>query len=204
MSEKLIRDFLMIWATIDPIGTLSLFLGLTASFSAAQQRRIAVRSVAYSAIILLTTIVVGQVLLSGLEISLAAFQIAGSSILFLFGLQMVFGQADTEAEEEDTNRDLAVFRLAIPSIASPGAIMAVTLATDNEKFSVTEQAMTAGTVLAVLAITGGMMLAAERIHRVIGNNGAAILIRVMGMILASLAVESFIGGIFAVIAEHSA
>ena len=93
-----------------------------------------------------------------------------------------------------------MFPLAIPSIASPGAIMAVTLATDNDKFAIVEQAATAVTMLVVLGITGAMLLAAERIHRVIGNNGAAILIRVMGMILAALAVESLIGGVTLAIA----
>ena len=204
MTEKLIRDFLMLWATIDPIGTLSLFLGLTAAYSAEKRRRIAVRCITYSAIILLATIVAGQLLLDAMDISLASFQISGSAILFLFGLQMIFGSGDSSQDPEaEGGHDVAVFPLAIPSIASPGAIMAVTLATDNDQFRIVEQAATAVTMLIVLAITGGMLLAAERIHRVIGNNGAAILIRVMGMILAALAVESLIDGIALALASQS-
>ncbi|QDU43327.1 hypothetical protein Mal52_17990 [Symmachiella dynata] len=195
MSEKLIRDFMMLWATIDPIGTLSLFLGVTAAYSAQQRKSIALRCIAYSAIILLATIIVGQLLLDAMGISLPSFQIAGSAILFLFGLQMIFGSAAPKKTEEDEPHDVAVFPLAIPSIASPGAIMAVTLATDNDQFEIVEQAATAVTMLLVLAITGAMLLAAERIHRAIGNNGAAILVRVMGMILAALATESLIEGI---------
>ena len=104
MSEKLIRDFMMLWATIDPIGTLSLFLAVTAAYSAQQRKRIAVRCIAYSAIILLATIIVGQLLLSAMEISLASFQIAGSVILFLFGLQMIFGSASPEERPKRTSR----------------------------------------------------------------------------------------------------
>ncbi len=195
MEDKLIHDFVLLWATIDPIGTLSLFLAVTAAFSAQQRRKIAIRCIAYSAIILLATIVLGQLLLDLLDISLASFQISGSVILFLFGLQMIFGSGNQKNTKEDDPHDVAVFPLAVPSIASPGAIMAVTLATDNDQFSIASQAATAGVMFVILGITCVMLLAAERIHRVIGNNGASILIRVMGMILTALATESLIKGI---------
>ncbi|MCB1808828.1 MAG: MarC family protein, partial [Candidatus Competibacteraceae bacterium] len=85
--------------------------------------------------------------------------------------------------------DVAVFPLAIPSIATPGAILAVILLTDNHLFDMATQAMTAVTLLAILAVTLIFMLAADFILRIIGHNGASILVRVMGMILAALSIE---------------
>src|SRR5690606_16824755 len=87
------------------------------------------------------------------------------------------------------DHDIAVFPLAVPSIASPGAIMAVILLTDNHIYSVTTQLLTSIVMLGILALTFILMLAATPILKIIGNNGSAILIRVMGMILAALSIE---------------
>ena len=89
--DRLLSDFLMFVATIDPMGTLAIFVGLTAGLAPAQRNRVAFRAVAYSAAILVAFIGVGQILLGSLGIRLEAFQLAGGIIFFLFGVQMVFG-----------------------------------------------------------------------------------------------------------------
>ncbi len=180
----------MLWSTIDPVGTLALFAALTPGLAAAQRRKIALRATLYSCAILLGSIVIGQVLLSRMGVRLISLQVAGGIILFLFGLQMIFGgMTKASSQKPEAGHDLAVFPLAVPSIASPGAIMAVILLTDNEVYSVPQQLATALVLLAVLAITFAMMLFASAILRVVGNSGAAILVRVMGMVLAALSVE---------------
>jgi multiple antibiotic resistance protein len=190
MMERLLRDALMLWSTIDPVGTLALFAALTPGLSAVERRKIAIRATLYSCAILVGSIVVGQIVLSRMGVRLISLQVAGGAILFLFGLQMIFGaMTKPSSQKPETGHDLAVFPLAVPSIASPGAIMAVILLTDNEVFSVPQQLATALVLLAILAINFAMMLFAGPILRVIGNHGAAILIRVMGMILAALSVE---------------
>jgi multiple antibiotic resistance protein len=196
LDDHLLRDFLTLFVTIDPAGTLSLFLGLTAGMSAPRRRRTAVRAIVYSALILLAFMVGGQVLLNGLGIRLATFQLTGGIVLFLFGLQMIFGTGAGEVTVGvEADHDLAVFPLAMPSIASPGSIMAVVLLTDNYRFSWQHQAVTAGVLGVVLVITLLAMLLAEHIHRVIGDEGAGILVRVMGLILAALATEQAIEAI---------
>jgi multiple antibiotic resistance protein len=205
MGEKAIRDAMMLWATIDPIGTMALFLAVTASASAGERRRIALRATLYAAVILIGSIVVGQLVLDALGISLASLEIAGGIILFLFGLQMIFGPAGQQAAQEpEADHDLAVFPLAVPSIASPGAIMAAILLTDNDKYTAAEQALTGAILIGVLAATYLLMRWAEVFHRILGKNGAAILIRVMGMLLAALAVEMAIKGITLQVARHAA
>jgi multiple antibiotic resistance protein len=196
LDDHLLRDFLTLFVTIDPAGTLSLFLGLTAGMTASRRRRTAVRAIVYSGLILLAFMVGGQMLLNGLGIRLATFQLTGGIVLFLFGLQMIFGSGAGEVKVGvEAEHDLAVFPLAMPSIASPGSIMAVVLLTDNYRFSFTHQAVTAGVLVVVLVITLAAMLLAEPIHRIIGDEGAGILVRVMGLVLAALATEQAIEAI---------
>ena len=190
MIEKSLRDAAMLLATIDPIGTLALFAALTAQLSATERRHIALRATLYSSLILVGCIVIGQIVLDHMGIRLVSLQVAGGIILFLFALQMIFGSGTELAPgQAESSHDLAVFPLAIPSIASPGAIMAAIVLTDNDLYTITQQATTAAVLLGILVITCVLMLMSGPILRVIGRNGAAILIRVMGMILAALSVE---------------
>lgn len=188
MVEKVIHDFLIIWATVDPIGTMALFAGLTAKLSAKERRKTACKTILYAVLILVGAIVVGQLLLGAMGISLISFQVAGGVILFLFGLQMIFS-GGTQEETGEPLHDISVFPLAIPATASPGAILAVILITDNNVYAIQEQLITSATMLAVLMITLILLLFSGGIIRIIGNGGASLLTRIMGMILAALSVE---------------
>jgi len=199
MVNKIIHDALMIWVTIEPIGTVVLFSALTSRLSPRERRKTATMAIAYSAIILLCAILVGQIILTAMGIQLISLQIAGGIILFLFGLQMIFGRMVTAFSQPEAGHDIAVFPLAIPSIVGPESIMVVILLTDNYLHSVATQAITAGVMLGVLAVTYVLMLLAEHLLRIIGKNGAAILERIMGIILATLSVDLIIdafAGIF--------
>ncbi|MCG2634618.1 MAG: MarC family protein [Gammaproteobacteria bacterium] len=189
MMDKLAHDFLIIWATIDPIGTMALFAGLTANLSAVERRKTAYKTITYAALILAGAIVVGQLLLGAMGISLIiSFQVAGGVILFLFGLQMIFSDTMTNKAGEPLH-DISVFPLAIPATASPGAILAVILITDNNVYTIQEQIITTATMLSVLIITLILLIFSGGIIKIIGNGGASLLTRIMGMILAALSVE---------------
>ncbi len=191
MTEKLIQDALIIWAVIDPIGTMALFTGLTAGLSPAARTRTAVKAILYAAVVLVGSIVVGQLILTAMGIQLISFQVAGGLILFLFGLQMIFRSESRSPGpgEPEPEHDIAVFPLAIPATATPGAILAVILLTDNHVHPIGVQLGTTLVTLAILGVTLLLMLLSGRIIRVIGLAGASILTRVMGMILAALSVE---------------
>src|SRR6266516_5034866 len=149
---KISKDFDTIWTTIDPIGNVAIFAGLTASLTRAERRRTALRASVYAAVILVVAVVAGQFILDAIGIHLHSLKVAGGIILFLFGLQMLFGRLDAEvkAGAPEAGRDLAVFPLAVPSIAGPGAMMAVILLNDNDVYTVAEQAQT-GVVLLVVS-----------------------------------------------------
>ncbi len=206
MAGKLFRDFMLIWTTIDPIGNLALFAGLTASLTRVERRRVARRATTYAGIILVGAVVAGQVILDAMGIHLLSLKLAGGIILFLFALKMLFGSMESEADAPEEGRDIAVFPLAVPSIAGPGTIMAVIVQTDNDVYTVPEQAATAGIMLLVLFLTYVLFLLSDAILKVIGRQGASILVRVMGILLASLSVELVMNalgiGIWAGVGKH--
>lgn len=193
-----LKEFITLWVVIDPIGTIPVFLAVTAGLSATQQRMIAVKSTVTAGLILLFFIIGGQMLMDGLNIHLEAFQIAGGIVLFLFATTMIFGDGKPATEQRLFDGDvshLAVFPLAIPSLASPGAMLSVVMLTDYHRYSLEQQVVTTGMVVAVLLCTVVLLLLASPIQRVIGNAGANIISRVMGLILASVAVDNILHGL---------
>jgi multiple antibiotic resistance protein len=123
-------------------------------------------------------------------ISMLAFQAAGGILLFVFALQLIFGHmTSSQPPDASPDRDIAVFPLAMPSIASPGAIMAAIVLTDNHLYSTQVQAFTAAITVVVLLIALALMLVSTRALKVIRPQGAEMLVRVMGLILAALSVQ---------------
>src|SRR5881394_4356521 len=138
---KISKDFATLFTTINPIATLALFAGLTASLTRAERHWTALRACIYATIILLVAMTAGQVILDAIGIHMHSLKVAGGIILFLFGSQMLFGKMDakTQGHSPEEGRDLAVFPLAVPSIAGPGAMMAVIVLTDNDVYTVPER-----------------------------------------------------------------
>lgn len=197
--NNLLEHFVTLWVVIDPIGTIPVFIAVTAGLEAAARRKTALLAAAISAGVLLFFLVCGQWLIEALDIGLNSFQVAGGIILFLFALTMIFGESKQDIEQREAEDDQedkfhqhnpAIFPLAVPSLASPGAMLAVVILTDNSRYSATDQGITALVMLSVIAIAFILMLLAEPIIRLIGHSGAAIISRIMGMILASVAVNS--------------
>lgn len=147
--------------------------------------------------ILIFFIIAGEVILNAINVPLASFQIAGGIILFLFALTMIFGESkpDEEMKSIDSSNETAIFPLSVPSIASPGAMLAAVLMTENAQYSFMQQLQTTLTMLSVMVVVLILMLASTFIHRYIGNSGASIISRVMGLILSSVAVNNILEGI---------
>lgn len=162
----------------------------------------ALKAVGIATGVLLFFLIAGQLLLEAMQIPLPAFQAAGGLVLLLFALSMIFGESKPDQEtklSQDLSKsdltNLAVYPLAIPSIASPGAMMAIVMLTDNHRNSFLDQGMTAGVMILVLLITLLLLLGATHIQKWIGNVGAAIISRVMGLILAAVALNNLLMGI---------
>ena len=192
-----LREFVTLFVVIDPIGSVPVFFFATTHVPAHLHRRFALRAVLVAALVLILFLVGGQFLLDWLGLRLGSFKIAGGIVLFLFAMTMIFGESKAESEIEEAGRDHlagAVFPLAIPSIASPGAMLAIVVLTDNHRQPIIEQAVTAGILVVVLTLTLLLLLVASYVHRLIGNTGASIVSRVMGIILATIAIDAILGG----------
>ncbi|MEE9367737.1 MAG: MarC family protein [Pontiella sp.] len=192
-----ISTFVFFFAVIDPIGTVPVFIAVTRGHDAAMKRKIALRATLISAVVLLFFVIAGELILTSIKIPLSAFQIAGGIVLFLFALSMIFGESKPEEELKLTENgtEKAVFPLAVPSIASPGAMLAAVLLTENHRYSLFEQVQTTGIMFLVLLLVLVVLFASTLIHRFIGNSGASIISRIMGLILSSVAVSSVLEGI---------
>jgi len=192
-----ISSFVFFFAVIDPVGTLPVFIAVTNRHSDWQRRKIAILAVAVATGILMFFLLLGQYLLEAIGVPLSAFQVAGGIVLFLFALTMIFGagKPETEVGIIREGHETAIFPLAVPSIASPGAMLAAVVLTDNHRFDPIHQVNTASAMLAVLGIVLLLLLTANWIYRWIGDSGASIVSRVMGLILASVATTNVLVGI---------
>jgi len=192
-----IATFIVFFAVIDPIGTVPVFIAVTRGYDQAAKRKIALIATAVSAAVLIFFVVAGELILTAMEIPLSAFQISGGIVLFLFALSMIFGESKPEEETRlaEAHHETAIFPLAVPSIAGPGAMLAAVLLTENAKFDIWQQVQTVSVMLGVLLVVLALMLAASGIHKLIGSAGASVISRVMGLILAAVATTNTLTGI---------
>ncbi len=187
--NDLLFDFVTLWVTVDPIGTVPVYLSVTKDLPAHARKKAAIRATIIAFFLLAGFLYFGQYLLDIMRIQMLSFQIAGGIILFLFALAMIFEKSSRESSPVDEGHDVAIFPLAMPSIATPGALLSVVVLTDNETHNLLEQTLTCILMAVVLAATLLLMLLSNRLIALIGRSGANILSRVMGMILAAVAVQ---------------
>lgn len=195
--KEIFTTFLFLVAVIDPLGTVPVYLEATKHFERQEKKKVALRAGFIAFLILLFFIVIGQLILEGMNVTLDAFQISGGVILFLFALTMIFGDGKPENEKHliKDYKHVTIFPVAIPSIASPGAIMAVVLMTDNHIYTIQQQVLTTIMVLFVIIITAILLLAANLVQKRIGEYGITVISKIMGLILASYAVQSILTGL---------
>jgi multiple antibiotic resistance protein len=200
VSELVFNAFVTLLVVLDPLGMAPIFVGLTRGRTDAYRREAAIRGTALGTAILFVFALVGQELLDALGIGFSAFRIAGGALLFLLSLDMVFARplgmrrAVREGEEaQEEEDDISVFPLAIPLIAGPGALTTILLYTDNG--DLLEVTAVMGVLLVVLLLVLFSLLLAPRVMSVFGQTGANVLSRVLGVLLAALAVQFVLDGI---------
>ena len=187
MVQKLLHDFVLLLVAINPLLVVPEFIAVTAKSGAAAKRRIAIQAVLIAGGVLLAFIAVGQEVLAALGIELHAFQIAAGLILLLMSLRMVLDES-LRHESADSHNP-AVHPLAIPYMAGPKSMMTVLLLTDAEVYTPSEQIEVAILVVLMLALTLACLLGARWAHRMLRDSGINAITRVMGLILAALAMQ---------------
>jgi multiple antibiotic resistance protein len=201
MIELFTSAFLTLAVIIDPPGCAPIFASLTSGTDAAHRRKMAIRSVAVAWSILVFFALLGEPLLATLGISLSAFRLAGGIMLFMIALDMVF-ERRTERREERAKEiegtpeadDISVFPMAIPMIAGPGSIASIMLLSARAEGTV-EGLVVLGAMTAVIVLTLVALLAAGPLMKLIGAKLEAMITRILGVILAALAVQFVLDGL---------
>jgi multiple antibiotic resistance protein len=204
--DYLVSALVTLLVVVDPIGLVPSFLAVTQGVPATARRQIAVRACIIAGAILAGTAVVGDWLLAKLGITLPAFRIAGGLLLFAVASEMVFGvrieRQSKQAEEalDEHMRNVAAFPLAIPLMAGPGAITATLLLAGRAAGHPLLLATLIGVVAVVVAVCLGVFLLGSRIERMLGITGNVVSSRLLGVLLAALAVQFVIDGVRIVLA----
>ena len=206
MSELFVSAFVTFFVVIDPPCCAPIFASLTQGASAAHRRAMAIRSVLIASGILLFFALLGENLLAALGVSLSAFKIAGGIMLFLIALEMVFEkrQERRSTRAEDVKRDgeaedISVFPMGIPMIAGPGSIASIMLLMARSE-GLVGTLVVLGALAAILLLTLAALLAAGPLMRLIGAKMEGMITRLLGVILAALAVQFVLDGLEATIA----
>ncbi|MCZ7675487.1 MAG: MarC family protein [Roseovarius sp.] len=196
----LITAFVTMVVIIDPIGMTPIFVALTQGMAPARRRAVAIRACIGAALILAVFGAFGEAVLGFVGISMPAFRIAGGMLLFLTALDMLFERRTRRREgaagraEEDEGDDPSIFPLAIPLIAGPGSIASVILLTGQHP-GIAGLALVLGMTLAVLVLVLVLFLSAGLLERALGRTGINVTTRLLGMLLAALAVQFVLDGL---------
>jgi len=203
--DFLIAAFVTLIVVVDPVGLVPVFLALTHRFSAEAKQQVALRASVIAGGVLIGFALIGGWLIGQLGIGIPAFRIAGGLLLFAIAFEMVYGARASretseakEALQEDHVRYVAVFPLAIPLMAGPGAITATLLLAGRAGGNATLLAVLVIEILIVIAICAACFMLAARITRLLGTTGNLVLSKLLGIILAALAVQFVIDGVRAV------
>jgi multiple antibiotic resistance protein len=204
--DILFNAFVTLLVTIDPAGLAPLFLALTGGMNRSQRQQVAIRASLIGFIVLAVFALAGAEILGVFGITLPAFRVAGGMLLFFIAFEMIFEKRQNRKEKsadtaitQDMIRDIAAFPLAIPLIAGPGAISATVLLSGRFQGPLPVLGLV-GIIFACLVISYLVFVLAERVDRFLGATGRSILTRLLGVILAALAVQFVADGIRALIA----
>lgn len=203
MTAFVLRAFLTLFVVIDPIGLVPIFISLTGTYPSNVQLQIIRQAILVATGILLVFALVGNGLLRYLGISVEAFQVAGGILLLKIAIDMVFAQHERETEVEEIEArgkpDISVFPLATPLIAGPGALTSVLILENESAAYPFGTVVVIGITIVVLLLLYGSLAIARRLTRWLGRTGINVVSRVLGILLAALAVQYIVDGIFTLI-----
>jgi len=204
--EFAISALVTLFVVVDPAGLVPTFLAVTEGLPRRARRDVALRASLIAGAILIGTALLGDALFRALGISLPAFRIAGGLLLFSIAFEMVFGVrmrregAAAEQAVEEHVRNIAAFPLAIPLLAGPGAITATVLLAGRAAGNLLLTGLLLAVVVFVALSCFVAFISAGQISRLLGLTGNIVLSRLLGVLLAALAVQFVVDGIRALFA----
>ncbi|HNK64235.1 MAG TPA: MarC family protein [Anaerolineales bacterium] len=194
--------FSMLLVVINPVAVSPVFVAVTSNLTAAQRRSTLSRAVFTACCVALFFLFVGRAFLSYMGVSVQAFAISGGILLFSMAFPMLMGQrsqiqvaSSSESETHSTVTDVAIFPLTIPQLAGPGTIATVLLLSTQAGEDWSRLALLTGIIVAIYLIAWPTLFMAERIMTRLGEDVIHIITRVLGLVLAALAVQYILNGL---------
>jgi multiple antibiotic resistance protein len=197
MLEVFIQAFVLYFVVIDPIGNTPLFMSITQNQSGRDKIRTAFEGIVIATVVLILFSLIGQFILSYLNISLESFRIAGGIILFLIALEMLFNKRQERKEKIlDLNKDkISIFPLAIPILAGPAAITSVIVIATKYQSDFKLHLISILGLIGVMIITLSLFILLAKSDKFINRNIANIISRVIAIILAALSIQYIVDGL---------
>lgn len=205
--DSILNAFFTLFVTIDPVGLAPIFIGVTVGMSTQQRKSVALRACIIALGLMVLFLLAGQIILDTLGITIHAFRVAGGLLLFYTAFEMVFGARQERKEKttetaisQDQIENLAVFPLALPLIAGPGAISATILLSTQFESSWEWRGVLLLVIAFVILLVFLAFIASELLSKYLGNTGRMIMTRLLGVLLAALSVQFVIDGVKALLA----
>lgn len=202
MLSSFLASFATFFATIGPVEAAVIFAALTSQMKRAHRTRVAARAVGIASIILFGALFAGGPLLKQLGVGIPALQTAGGIILLVIALDMIFARPTSafkltpiEDEEAHVKEDIAIFPIATPLLAGPGAIGAVILMAAGASADPVSYSGVLLALAAVMLLTFILLFLANELSRALGVTAQRVLMRVFGILLAAIAVQAVFNGL---------
>ncbi len=205
--DAILNAFFTLLVTIDPVGLAPIFIGITVGMKKFERRSLALRACIIALGLMTLFLIAGQIILDTLGITIHAFRVAGGLLLFYTAFEMVFGARQERKEKttetaisKDQIANLAVFPLALPLIAGPGAISATILLSTQFESSWEWRGVLFAVIAFVILLVYVAFIASELLSKYLGDTGRMIMTRLLGVLLAALSVQFVIDGVKALVA----
>jgi multiple antibiotic resistance protein len=197
-----ITVFLGFFAIMNPVANTAIFVGLTAGESPASQKLIAFKALVLTFCIILVFALLGKTIFTLFGITLPALRITGGILVFLIGYQMLHGESSRMHSSSDGEvQDISVSPLAVPILAGPGTI--ATAMNYSAAGGWMDIAITVGTFFTLCLVTYAFFVSGQKLVRIIGSNGIAIVTRLMGLILAVIGCQMLIQGVSGAVSAYT-
>lgn len=192
MDHSFVSAFVLLLLVLDPFGSLPIFISVLRGVPPERRTRVAVREVAIAFGVLVVFMFAGQGFLNVMRLSERSLEVAGGVILLIIAIRMIFSSGSEIYSSDGSAREPFIFPLAVPLLAGPSAMATVLLLASRQPDRITEWL---GALTTAMAVSGIVLLLADRIRKLLGHSMVSALEKLMGLVLTAIAVEMILAGL---------
>jgi MarC family membrane protein len=192
MDHSFVSAFVLLLLVLDPFGSLPIFISVLRGVPPERRTRVAVREVAIAFGVLVAFMFAGQGFLTLMHLSERSLEVAGGVILLIIAIRMIFSSGSEIYSSDGGAKEPFIFPLAVPLLAGPSAMATVLLLASRQPERITEWL---GALTAAMAVSGAVLLASDRIRKLLGHSMVSALEKLMGLVLTAIAVEMILAGL---------